>query len=47
MIKVSVLPRHIGAALTMVGLSRRVTSEWRGCPHTAGGAPKTPLIRLA
>jgi hypothetical protein len=36
MIKVFVLARHIGAALTMVGLSQRVTSEWRGCPHTAG-----------
>src|SRR3984893_6817545 len=22
-------------------------SEWRGCPHTAGGVPKTPPIRLA
>jgi len=36
MIKVSVFPRYIGAALTMARLSRRVTSEWRGCPHTAG-----------
>jgi hypothetical protein len=47
MIKVSVLSRHIGAPLSMVGLFGRVTSEWRGCPDAAGGVPKTPPIRLA
>jgi hypothetical protein len=47
MIKVSVLPRYIGAALAVVGLSRRVTDQWRGGPHTAGVSPKTPPIRLA